>query len=193
MLCTLAEAKTILRKNDAEDDSSLDELLRYAQEDLVEYLNNHFQSRIITYYASSIAFVSGSPDTITDSDSEFVTEGFKAGDDIAVEYAFDNNGIYELSSVAAGTLTLTTTNELVDMDPDDDNHPLGGVRISRVDWPRPLKMVCAKMAWYLYHEPRPDDKRAETQDGTVISYAGTNAYPLAILRMASKWKRPRFV
>lgn len=193
MLCTLAEAKVILRLTNADADDSLSELLRYAQDDLVEYLNNHFQDRKITYYASSIAFVKGSPDTITDSDSQFVLEGFTAGMDVAVEYAHANNGIHQLASVAAGTLTLTTSNELVDMDPNDDNHPIGGVRISLVDWPRPLKMVCAKMAWYLYNEPRPDDLRAKTQDGMVIQYAGTGAYPRRILDMANKWRRPRFV
>lgn len=195
MLCTLAEAKTILRKNDATDDDSLSTLLEYAQEDLVEYLNNHFQDRKITYYSSGIAFVKGDPDTITDSDSEFVNEGFTEGMDVAVEWAYANNGIYELDTVTAGTLTLTTSNELVDMDPDDDNHPIGGVRISLVNWPKPLKMVCAKMAWFLYTEEgaRPDDMRAKTMDGTVIEYAGSSAYPKRILMLANKWRRPRFV
>jgi len=191
-LITLAEAKAILRKDDITDDDTLATLLAYAKDDLVEYLNNHFQSTIITYYASSIAFVSGDPDTITDSDEQFVIEGFTPGD-YAIEYAHDNTGIHEVESVTAGTLTLSSSNNLIDMDPDDDNHPLGGVRISRVVWPNALKMVVAKMAWYLYMEPRPDDMRAKTMDGTVIEYAGTNAYPKRILMMANKWKRPRFV
>lgn len=195
MLCTLSEAKTILRKSDATDDDTLSTLLEYAQDDLVEYLNNYFRDRLIRYYSSGIAFVSGDPDTITDSDSEFVNEGFTSGMDIAVEYAHANNGIYELDSVAAGTLTLTTSNDLIDMDPDDDNHPIGGVLISKVNWPKPLKMIVAKMAWYLYtlEGARPDDMRAKTIDGTVVEYAGTSAYPKRILAGAAKWKRPHFV
>lgn len=193
-LITLAEAKAILRKDDQTDDDTLATLLAYAKDDLVEYLNNHFQSKIITYYASSIAFVSGDPDTITDSDSQFVLEGFTAGD-YAIEYAYDNTGIHEVASVTAGTLTLSSSNNLVDMDPNDDNHPIGGVRISRVVWPNALKMVVAKMAWYLYtmEGARPDDMRAKTMDGTVIEYAGSSAYPKRILALANKWKRPRFV
>jgi hypothetical protein len=62
----------------------------------------------ITYSASTIAFVSGSPATITDSASGFVTAGFLPGQFV---YAYDNTalaavGTYQIASVAAGTLTL---------------------------------------------------------------------------------------
>lgn len=194
MLCTTGQALQILRTPEDIDTNTLAALLAYAQEDLVEYLDNQFADKLITYYSSTIAFVPGSPDTITDSDSKFVLEGFTSGD-VVIERAYANSGIHDIASVAAGTLTLTSNNELVAMSPTDDNHPLPGVIISRVNWPKALRLVVAKMAYYLYTKEgaRPDDMRAKTVDGTVVEYAGTHAYPMRILAAANKWKRIGFV
>lgn len=64
--------------------------------------------------AITIAFNNGwtvltptTKDTITDSDSAFLTEGFQAGDIITVSGSTSNDGEYEIYSVVAGTITLT--------------------------------------------------------------------------------------
>lgn len=67
--------------------------------------------------ASTIAFVDGgaSADTITDSDGAFVTSGFAAGMTIIVSGAGedDNNATFHnITTVAAGTITLATSAEL---------------------------------------------------------------------------------
>ena len=194
MLCTLEESKVILRREGYDDDQIHEQLLKYAQDDLIEYLDNHFQDKLINYTSSSISFVPGSPDTITDAEGRFLEKGFTVGD-IVVENAYANSGIHEVEAVTADTITLATDNEVVAMAYDDADHPISHVTISRVNWPRALKMIVAKMAWFLYSKEgsRPDDMRAKTQDGTVIQYAGSTAYPKRILSGAEKWKRLRFV
>jgi len=59
---------------------------------------------------ATIAFVDGggSSDTITDSDSGFVTAGFAATDKIRVIGSASNDGDYQLTNAAAGTLTMAT-------------------------------------------------------------------------------------
>ena len=59
-----------------------------------------------TKTASTIAFVDSNPDTITDSGSGFVAAGFKKGMVILVSGSSNNNGIFTIASVAAGTITL---------------------------------------------------------------------------------------
>lgn len=66
-----------------------------------------------TETADTIAFVNGSPSTITDSGSGFVTAGFKVGMQIETD-CVNNEGPFTLAGVAAGTLTLSTDEELVD-------------------------------------------------------------------------------
>lgn len=63
--------------------------------------------------ATNLAFVAGSGstrDTITDSDSGLVTDGFVAGQKIVIAGATTsgNDGTHEIYSVAAGVITLTT-------------------------------------------------------------------------------------
>lgn len=62
--------------------------------------------------AGKIAFVDGAPATITDSDSGFVTAGFVAGDIIKVIDSDNNDGWYQVDTVAAGTLTLHSRHSL---------------------------------------------------------------------------------
>jgi len=58
--------------------------------------------------ADTIAFVSGSPDTITDSDSNFLNKDFIAGSSCIVSGSTSNDGLHRIVSVTAGTLTLDT-------------------------------------------------------------------------------------
>lgn len=64
------------------------------------------------YTASTIAFADSNPDTITDSGSGFVTAGFEAGQTLIVEGSNDNDGIYLIDSVVAGTITLQSSDSL---------------------------------------------------------------------------------
>jgi len=70
----------------------------------------------IDYTASTIAFVDGQSDEddqITDSDSGFVTEGFKA--DMAITTDCPGNlGPFRISSVAAGSLALHRSSQVSD-------------------------------------------------------------------------------
>ena len=59
---------------------------------------------------TTIAFVDGGggSDTITDSGNGFVTAGFEATDKIRIIGSASNDGDYQLTNAAAGTLTMAT-------------------------------------------------------------------------------------
>lgn len=61
--------------------------------------------------SSRIAAVTGSPDSFTDSGSGFVTAGFAVGDTVMVSgfATAANNGIFTITSVAAGTIEISET------------------------------------------------------------------------------------
>jgi hypothetical protein len=64
-----------------------------------------------TIAGTTLAAASGSPDTFTDSGNGFVTAGFQVGDTICVSgfLAAANNGIFTVTIVAAGTLSISET------------------------------------------------------------------------------------
>ena len=69
------------------------------------------------YTASTIAFVNntGSADTITDTEEQFVEEGFEAGMIFTTDNA-TNPGPFTIATVAAGTITLVATDSLTAVD-----------------------------------------------------------------------------
>lgn len=62
----------------------------------------------VDYTASTIAWVSGTPATITDSANGFVTAGYKAGMLFYSATSENNTGIYHIASVVAGTITFAS-------------------------------------------------------------------------------------
>ena len=191
MIIDKEECKRLVGETGGEHDAEIEVLIPIAQEDLCEYCSNYFQDDKIRYTASNLAFVKGSPDTITDNESEFVKKRFAAGMDVVVEGAHTNNGIHELAIVAAGTLTLTSSNELVSMSYADSDYPLGTVRISKVDWPKAIKLVVARMVWYLVSRAKPTGELNENRDGVVKAYDRTASYPREIMEMANRYRMIR--
>lgn len=63
--------------------------------------------------ATTIAFVTGSPSTITDSANGFTAAGFTVGQKISVTGSDDNTGTWTIATVADGTLTLVAGEVLV--------------------------------------------------------------------------------
>jgi len=96
--------------------------LVYPNEDItnglrIEYtaLNEPFVSEALEtttakISGTTIAFVDGGggSDTITDSGNGFVTAGFEATDKIRIIGSASNDGDYQLTNAAAGTLTMAT-------------------------------------------------------------------------------------
>ncbi len=62
-------------------------------------------------YEASMAFVDSDPDTITDAASQFVDEGFEEDMPITTDHA-SNAGPFRIDTVAAGTLTLASTDSV---------------------------------------------------------------------------------
>jgi hypothetical protein len=69
---------------------------------------------VVAIQASDIAFVAGSPGTITTSSGDFVAAGFTAGDKLTTDSEL-NPGTYTIDTggVAVGTLTLISSDDLV--------------------------------------------------------------------------------
>jgi len=61
---------------------------------------------------TGIAFVDSNPDTITDTGNKFLLKGFNAGDKITVSGSVSNDGVYEIATVVAGTITLVAGDAL---------------------------------------------------------------------------------
>lgn len=182
-IITRTKVKTLLQLSGTTYDTLIDELIPIFQNWIVEYLHNYFLTNIYLSGAT-IAFVDNGedPDTITDSDEGFVDAGFVDSIDIYVSGSADNDGIYAVDTVAAGTLTLASGEELIDEDAGE------GVTITRVKFPKAMWMAVALCIKFDMSKRDPSLKSWHLADYGE-TYEGMGDYPPGLLKRFTLWKR----
>jgi hypothetical protein len=195
---TTAECKGLLRLTDDTYTDDIEVFLPLVEDDLIAELGHAFQDGYVYRESgTALAFTRGDSDThdaITDEDEEFLEHGFLSGMDIVIEGGYANVGLYSVDSASTDKLVLSEYGELIPQDQNDteDDHYMGNIRVSRVAWPKALKLPAAKMVWHLINEARADDAQSESLDDYSITYFGSHAYPVRVVRMLDKWRRPAF-
>ncbi len=195
-LMTTAECRDLLGISGFDYDESIATYLPYVEDDIIAYLGHAFQDGYVYRESGSkLEFVrdTAGGDYITDEDNEFLVHGFRSGIDIVIEGGWSNVGLYHVSSASTGKLLLSEKGELIPQDQNDttDDHHLGTIRISRVAWPKALKLAAAKMVWHLIKNMQADrDVQSESLDDYSVTYAGMSfGYPKNVLKMLDKWRR----
>lgn len=141
-IITKAKVKILLQISVTTYDTIIDELIPIVQDFIVDYCNNSFKDPNIYMVATTISFADTDPDTIFDSLSGFVDADFAADMEIVVEGSENNNGMYTLDTVVAGTLTLISTDELITESAGME------VMITKVEWPKGIWGTTAQMIGY---------------------------------------------
>ncbi|KKK66904.1 hypothetical protein LCGC14_2959400 [marine sediment metagenome] len=191
MIITLSQAKALLQITNVTYDTVIQSLIPIVQDDIVRYCNTAFQDRYIFSEGTALATVRGDPDTITDSESNWVNYGFLGGMDVYIEGgAGTNMGVYQVGSVAAGTLTLTSVNRLIDQDIDDTSAQMfSSLRVSRIHWPVGIELPAASMVWYQVKNVKQDGVKSERIDDYAVTYGDSRAaYPDTILQGLNKYR-----
>lgn len=185
----LEEVKDILGITDTTYDDRINRLLPFVQDDVVNYLNNAFRDRNTYYASATIELNNADPPTITDTEEEFLNEGFEAGMDIYVEGTQRNNDIYTIATAAAGTLTLAATDHLYSEGSTDE---YGGnvISITHVRWPKGLKIYVAQMIWENIDRARNKGIKSRTLGPSSVTYESIEGggYSKSILNGLGKWR-----
>ncbi|MBW1726886.1 MAG: hypothetical protein JRJ62_04760 [Deltaproteobacteria bacterium] len=183
MIATIGQIVTIL---DLTTDAEIDKarmLLPIVQSDVIDYTNNLFTENDRYVSGDGIAFVS-SGRQITDEDEGFIDASFYAGMDIYVDGSLNNDGIYEVANVAAGTLTLASDFNLIDEDAGE------GVIIWKVKFPQALTLIAAQMIKALMSGDRLAGIKAKSLgDYSETFEIGGNSYPVGIEKALNKYRR----
>lgn len=97
----------------------------FSGEMVVNGLYCYYSAHLVDGATPTMAFTA---DTVTDSDSGFVTAGFLAGQTLIVEGSTSNDGSYLIESVAAGVLSLANSPGLT-LEPAIENTALHGGKL----------------------------------------------------------------
>lgn len=181
MIATITEIKTLLQITDTDSDALITELIPLIQEDILVFLKNKFIIRDIEYKSKYISF---SGNTITDSQSSFVTSGFVDGN-IVIQDSKLNNGFYTVTNVTAGALTVSE--DLIIESAEND------IKINQVMFPKALKMVMSNMIGFSLAVKH--GVKSESISRYSVTYANDgqnliNGYPDTIVKSLTKWRLP---
>lgn len=185
----------------AGDSALVDDILPSVKNWVVEYTKNPFLAKRQTlttintpnpliygdpyvYRYSETLSVDAANLKILDSDSKFVTNEFTANTDIIVRGSRFNDGVYFVSAVAAGSLTLDTiyTNFLTDEDYTDE-----AFAVYQVSFPAALLLPIARLVKFDMSKRDPSLKSFRLADYSE-QYAGDGDYPPGLLKRFTPWR-----
>ena len=143
-ILTLAEVRSLLQVpvGDTSRDTLIGTLIPLVQAGIVDHCRNAFLAPGWKVEGDTISFTPGTPAYIDDSDSGFVDAGFPSGCDINVHGSGCNDGIYGVTTVAAGRLTLNAGEQVATELANEV------ITITRVVWPKNLKVDAAQLINY---------------------------------------------
>ncbi len=190
-LITVAEAKAILGIASAVTtyDTQLGILIPLVSYQVMYSIcQNRFVNQQITMRSSTLTFANSGA-TIVDSESQFVINDFPTGTgDIVVGGSFSNDGLYEVTSISAGTITLNVslmTKALVDEAEGEF------IEIKYVQFPQELKLTTARWLWYLINSK---GISSGISSETTLSYSVSfiNDVPKDIMKEFNAYKKLKF-
>jgi hypothetical protein len=176
-IITTAQVKSFLGITGSDYDTAIDFHIPYVQKDYIQICNSGYElDEYIYINGITIAFNNLDPDTITDSNDGFVTAGFEAGHDILVEGSESNDGEYEIDTVAAGTLTLASIEELTTEAAGEN------VTITRLKWIQANLYYVAQMVWHRITSAQRADVRNESLSRYSVTYnQSSGGYPESVV------------
>ena len=177
MILTIEQAKTAVPELAERTDDEVSALLDALEILVRKYTNNNFQNRNIRFTAAS----EGS--TLTGTPTDY----FSAGDTIQISQSAVNDGLYVVTSVTDGTITV-----------DGDLFAVEKNLVTKVEYPPAIRQgVINLLSW----EATQRDKvgiQSETLSRHSVTYAdmtGTNqvlGYPISLMGFLDLYKKARF-
>jgi hypothetical protein len=176
-IITTAQVKSFMGISGTDYDTAIAFHIPYVQKDYIALCNpGYTKDEYIYIDGATFAFNNADPDTITDSDSGFVDAGFESGHDVVVEGSESNDGEYTLDTVAAGTLTLDSADELTTEAAGES------VTITRLKWEKANLYYVAQMVWYRIAHAKDNAVTSESLSRYSVTYRDViGGYPVSII------------
>ena len=185
MIITRADVKALLRITDNDDDTFIDLNLPIIEQTIVDYCNNEFIDKNFDYFSSNaITFVN------SDNSINYTGIGDKklvANDSIRVYNSLRNNQAFTIDSISTDKIIVNAIDSITDEDEDE------GVFITKVWYPKPLKLVASKMLSFLLSDLDPDKTqgaKSEKIDDYSITYEDDfNGFPKSIMKALNIYRQ----
>ena len=185
MIITRSEAKALLKITNTDQDSFIDLNLPTIEQIICDYCNTDFINKQFDYFSSgSISFIA-SDNSINMSGIE--NKKLVAGDSIRVYKSLRNNQTFTIDSVSTGKIIVNNIDTITDEDEGK------GVYITKITYPKPLKLTAAKMMNFLIadlDEDKTPGAKSEKIDDYSITYEDDfQGFPLSIMKALNFYRQ----
>ena len=185
MILTRSEAKALLKITNTDQDSFIDLNLPTIEQIICDYCNTDFINKQFDYFSSgSISFIS-EDNSINMSGIE--NKKLVAGDSIRVYKSLRNNQTFTIDSVSTGKIIVNNIDTITDEDEGK------GVYITKITYPKPLKLTAAKMMNFLIadlDEDKTPGAKSEKIDDYSITYEDDfQGFPLSIMKALNFYRQ----
>lgn len=184
MLITRQEVKDRLNITDTTKDDFIDAMILDLRDWLTEYLANPFINPNLYYTSDTISF---DGKTISDSDSQFVIEGFVDDMDIFIFGSSNNDGHYTIKDVLAGS--MDAVNEVFTYEEAGEFSP----KIYQVQFPSGLKSIVANMIKWQMNQFTSQNISSEKIGNYSVSYTDGSSfdtsYPKSIIKSLQVYRK----
>lgn len=185
MIITRSEAKALLKITNTDQDSFIDLNLPTIEQIICDYCNTDFINKQFDYFSSgSISFIS-EDNSINMSGIE--NKKLVAGDSIRVYKSLRNNQTFTIDSVSTGKIIVNDIDTIIDEDEGK------GVYITKITYPKPLKLTAAKMMNFLIadlDEDKTPGAKSEKIDDYSITYEDDfQGFPLSIMKALNFYRQ----
>lgn len=181
MIATVSEVKALLQITTTAKDDVITALLPTIDRFILDWTKNQFKQIKVRMESSFISF--SELVTISDSDALFIECKFTPGTQIVVEGSLYNDGVYEISSLTAGSLTLATGSGLIDEAAGEC------ITITMVNYPKSLKLDIAQMVAYAMNKAGKEGIQSESLGDYSVTFMDATSYPLSILNRLKPYRK----
>lgn len=183
MIATLTEIKSFI--NDSEHDSFINLNIPIIDQTICDYCNNDFIDKNYDYINSSSVVFNSNNNSI--ELSNIGNEKLLSGDSIRVYKSLRNNQTFTIDTVNTDSLILNSIDTIIEEDEGES------VYIVKLNYPKPLKMVAAKMIKHLIGELDSDitsGALSETIDDYSITFENYyQGFPKSIMSSLNTYRQ----
>lgn len=186
MIITRTEAKALLNITASTYDSFIDMQIPLVEQTICDYCNNDFVDKVFDWFSSSAIVFTSSTNSIDLED--IGNKKLIANDTIRIYKSLRNNGSLTIDTVNTDSLIINNINTIID---ENENE---GVYITRIDYPKPLKLTASKMIEFLIAgitEDKTPGAKSEKIDDYQITYEDDyQGFPMSVMRALNVYRHP---
>jgi hypothetical protein len=185
MIVNRNEVKALLQIDNNDNDSFIDLNLPIIEQIICDYCNDDFTDINFDYFSSNTITFLNSDNSI--NYSNIGNKKLVEGDTIRVYKSLRNNQTFTIDSITTNKLIVDSIDTITTED--EGKH----VYITRIDYPKPLKLTASKMLNFLLADldgdKTPGAKSEKIDDYSVTYEDNYQGFPLSIMKSLNSYRQ----